>query len=208
MRHERGRPPHPELLTPAEQRVLAELRSGRPNAEIAVRLGVSVNTVRYHVSNILAKLELPNRAALRSWDGEPRRKWGWFTMWGFRFGRGLPAMGKLVIWVGVATAGAALLVVGSGGVTLPSGVEAEPSAVVSEVVEPPGVDADAEASGARSLDRAIYGCLPSVISYGTSSSFGEPERRVDSPVAVAGGPATMVLYGEVVKCPAVAYSSE
>jgi DNA-binding CsgD family transcriptional regulator len=204
MRHERGRPPHPELLTPAEQRVLAELRSGRPNAEIAVRLGVSVNTVRYHVSNILAKLEAPNRAALRSWNGEPRRKWGWFTMWGFRFGRGLPAMGKLALSVGVATVGAGLLVVGSGRVTLPSMVEEAPVAVASAVVEPP----DVEASGARLLDRAIYGCLPSVVSYGTSSSFDEPERRVDSPVAVAGGPATMVLYGEVVKCPAVAYSSE
>ena len=34
----RGRPPHPGVLTPAEWRVLEELREGRTNAEIAVRL--------------------------------------------------------------------------------------------------------------------------------------------------------------------------
>lgn len=138
MRHERGRPPHPDLLTPAERRVLEELREGRPNAEIAVRLGVSVNTVRYHVSNMLGKLELPNRTALRSWDGKPRREWGWLGMWGFRFGSGFSAAGKLALLVGVATVGAGLLVVGSGRVTLPSMVEEAP--VASSVgVEPQDV---------------------------------------------------------------------
>ena len=52
-----GRPPHPDLLTPAEWRVLEELRGGRTNAEIAVRLGVSPDAVKYHVSNMLAKLD-------------------------------------------------------------------------------------------------------------------------------------------------------
>ena len=68
-----GRPPHPDVLTPAEWRVLEQLRAGKPNAEIAVRLGISVNTVKYHVANILAKLELPDREAAAVWDGEPRR---------------------------------------------------------------------------------------------------------------------------------------
>lgn len=70
-RHARGRPPHPDVLTPAEWRVLAELREGRSNAEIAARLDVSVNTVRTHVSSMLAKLELRDRAALAGWSGEP-----------------------------------------------------------------------------------------------------------------------------------------
>ncbi|MCA9825940.1 MAG: helix-turn-helix transcriptional regulator [Dehalococcoidia bacterium] len=50
---QRGRPPHPGSLTPAEARVLEHVREGRQNAEIAVRLGISVNTVRYHVSVLL-----------------------------------------------------------------------------------------------------------------------------------------------------------
>ena len=52
-RRERGRPPHPEILTPAEQRVLGELRKGGTNAEIAVRLSVSLDAVKYHISNML-----------------------------------------------------------------------------------------------------------------------------------------------------------
>ena len=72
-----GRPPHPDVLTPAEWRVLEHVREGRPNAEIAVRLGISVNTVRYHVSNMLAKLDQPDRHALAAWDGEPRERFGW-----------------------------------------------------------------------------------------------------------------------------------
>ena len=96
MRHERGRPPYPELLTPAEQRVLGELRSGYANAEIAERLGISVNTVRYHVSNMLGKLELPNRAALRAWNEADRdRHRGWLGLAGLLGGRGTSGAGVL-----------------------------------------------------------------------------------------------------------------
>ena len=74
----RGRPPHPDPLTPAEAKVLALLRDGLPNSEIATRLGVSINTVRFHVSNLLAKSGLPDRVSLRNWepgpgDAAPRR---------------------------------------------------------------------------------------------------------------------------------------
>jgi hypothetical protein len=54
-------------LTPAEERVLACVREGMPNADIAVRLGVSVNTVRYHVSNLLAKAGAASREELGRW---------------------------------------------------------------------------------------------------------------------------------------------
>lgn len=57
--------------------MLALIRDGLHNSEIAIRLGVSVNTVRFHVSNLLAKSGLPDRVLLRSWkpgpDG-PRRR--------------------------------------------------------------------------------------------------------------------------------------
>lgn len=72
MRLRRGRPPYPGPITPAEARVLELIRDGRSNAEIAVRLGLSVNTVRYHVSNLLTKAEAKTRAELRGW--EPSRE--------------------------------------------------------------------------------------------------------------------------------------
>ena len=62
-----GRKKHPEALTPAEQRVLEELRTGATNAEIAVRLGLSINTVKYHLANMLAKTGLTDRGELREW---------------------------------------------------------------------------------------------------------------------------------------------
>jgi DNA-binding CsgD family transcriptional regulator/Tol biopolymer transport system component len=62
-----GRPAHPEILTPAEQRVLEHVREGLPNAEIGVRLGISPDAVKYHVSNMLGKLQLTNRQELAAW---------------------------------------------------------------------------------------------------------------------------------------------
>ncbi|MXZ89606.1 MAG: hypothetical protein F4Z07_12315, partial [Dehalococcoidia bacterium] len=66
-----GRPRHPDILTPAEWRVLGELRKGGTNAEIAVRLGVSPDAVKYHISNMLGKLELEDRHALAAWQAKP-----------------------------------------------------------------------------------------------------------------------------------------
>jgi DNA-binding NarL/FixJ family response regulator len=50
-----------EDLTPREVEVLALLAVGLSNNEIAKELTLSAGTVRLHVSNILAKLEAPNR---------------------------------------------------------------------------------------------------------------------------------------------------
>jgi len=50
-----------EDLTTRELEVLALLAAGMSNNEIADRLTLSGGTVRLHVSNILAKLEAPNR---------------------------------------------------------------------------------------------------------------------------------------------------
>ncbi len=70
-RHARGRPPHPDVLTPAEWRVLEQVRAGYSNPEIAERLGITVPTVKTHMTRILAKLDLPDRRALATWDGQP-----------------------------------------------------------------------------------------------------------------------------------------
>ena len=49
-------------LTTREREVLAELRRGRTNREIAARLGVSVTTVNKHVQQVLKKLQAKSRA--------------------------------------------------------------------------------------------------------------------------------------------------
>lgn len=68
----RGRPPHPDILTPAEWRVVEAVRHGMTNREIARRRGISRDAVKYHVANILLKLGLSKRAELHRWDGVRR----------------------------------------------------------------------------------------------------------------------------------------
>jgi len=48
-------------LTPREQTVLALMATGLNNSEIAEKLFISSSTVKSHVSNILAKLEVTSR---------------------------------------------------------------------------------------------------------------------------------------------------
>lgn len=69
---DRGRPPHDDVLTPAEWRVVEKVRHGMTNPEIATRLGVSLDAVKFHVANALQKLGFASRADLRMWDGVRR----------------------------------------------------------------------------------------------------------------------------------------
>ena len=105
-RRGRGRPPHPEILTPAEQRVLNELRKGGTNAEIAARLGVSLDAVKYHISNMLGKLEFDNREQLAAWRPERRRVLGFIAL-----PATLESLGRPLLWAGVALGGAAAVAV-------------------------------------------------------------------------------------------------
>jgi DNA-binding CsgD family transcriptional regulator/catechol 2,3-dioxygenase-like lactoylglutathione lyase family enzyme len=68
----RGRPQHADLLTPAEWRTVHAIQHGMTNAEVARRRGISVNAVKFHVANALAKLVLKDRRALRAWFRTPR----------------------------------------------------------------------------------------------------------------------------------------
>lgn len=71
----RGRPRHPDILTPREGEVLEFIRDGQSNPEIAERLGISVEGVKYHVSEILSKLGVASREEAARWRGEERRWW-------------------------------------------------------------------------------------------------------------------------------------
>jgi DNA-binding CsgD family transcriptional regulator/catechol 2,3-dioxygenase-like lactoylglutathione lyase family enzyme len=68
-RHRRGRPPHDDVLTPAEWRIVNAVRHGLSNGEIARRRGISLDAVKFHVANAIAKLGLRDRLALRRYGG-------------------------------------------------------------------------------------------------------------------------------------------
>ena len=72
MKRPRGRPRHADLLTPSEWRTVHAVQHGLSNVEIARRRRVSVDAVKFHVANALAKLGLPDRKALRAWFRAPR----------------------------------------------------------------------------------------------------------------------------------------
>lgn len=64
----RGRPPHPDILTPREWEVLGLLREGSSNDEIAERLGISLSGAKWRVSEILSKLGAGGREEAPSWS--------------------------------------------------------------------------------------------------------------------------------------------
>jgi DNA-binding CsgD family transcriptional regulator len=58
---ERGRPKYPDVLTPRQFEVLELIRKGLTNPQIAERLGISPDGAKWHVKEILWKLDAPSR---------------------------------------------------------------------------------------------------------------------------------------------------
>lgn len=56
----------PEKLTPREAQIVAAIEEGLTNKEVAIRLDISVETVKYHIKHIYQKLEVNSRHALIS----------------------------------------------------------------------------------------------------------------------------------------------
>lgn len=59
----RGRPTYPDVLTPREWEVLALIKDGLTNPQIAQRLGITESGARFQVSEILSKLGVDSRQA-------------------------------------------------------------------------------------------------------------------------------------------------
>ena len=68
---QRGRPRHPDILTPREWEVLALVREGLSNPQIGERLSISADAAKYHVSEILSKLGVSSREEAAAWRPEP-----------------------------------------------------------------------------------------------------------------------------------------
>ena len=81
----RGRPRTPDILTPREWEVLALLRRGLSNREIADEMGISLAGAKFHVSEIISKLGVSSRDEAVGWD-EARQSSRWV---------GLPLLGRL-----------------------------------------------------------------------------------------------------------------
>lgn len=67
----RGRPAHPDVLTPAEWAVLDGIRHGMSRRQIAARRGVSSYAIRYHARNIARKIGVAGVPELQYWPGIP-----------------------------------------------------------------------------------------------------------------------------------------
>jgi DNA-binding NarL/FixJ family response regulator len=64
-------------LSNREREVLSHASRGLPNTEIAIQLGISENTIRYHLKNIYSKINVTNRTEAAIWffeHGETRLK--------------------------------------------------------------------------------------------------------------------------------------
>ncbi len=60
-------PARPDGLTPRELEVLQLIAAGESNAEIAHRLGITVNTVERHAANLYRKIDARGRADATAW---------------------------------------------------------------------------------------------------------------------------------------------
>ena len=79
----RGRPRHPDILTPREWEVLEFLRQRLSNEQIAERTGITLDGAKYHVSQILSKLGVGTREEAAAWQlpEERRAWWGSWPLW-------------------------------------------------------------------------------------------------------------------------------
>ena len=154
--------------------MLELVREGMPNAEIAVRLGLSVNTVKYHVSNLLTKAGVDSREELRGahWKPRPERR---HAFW--------PAV---PLWLKLASGVAGLAVAGVGAAAYFS---AAPGQTVSD--ERPIPAGFERPSAAELLARGMVDAGPLFL--GNEAVAGIQMR--DDLTVVQGEPGALVVVG-------------
>lgn len=74
---QRGRPPHPDILTPRQWEVLDLLRNDLSDQQIADRLDITLAGAKYHVSEILTKLGVDSREEAAAWQPSERARPWW-----------------------------------------------------------------------------------------------------------------------------------
>jgi DNA-binding CsgD family transcriptional regulator len=99
----RGRPAYPDVLTPREWEVLALIREGLTNPQIAQRLSISESGARFHVSEILSKLGVESRQEAAEWQvGEKRFALGALLIkWGAATSVAIAILALVLLAVGV-----------------------------------------------------------------------------------------------------------
>ena len=132
----RGRPPHPDILTPREWEVHALLCEGLSNEAIAERLAISLAGAKYHVSEILSKLGVASREEAAAWTRDQRPWW----RRGFApFAALWPKAGASWLSIGATGLVAIAIVAGFGllvwGVVRTGGNEAPPGPAITEPLE-------------------------------------------------------------------------
>lgn len=117
----RGRPPYADILTPREWEVLRLIEEGLTNEEIAARLGISFSGARYHVAEIISKLEVSSRYEAAEWARErqaAKQPWAGLALFVSRLHLGSPASlaGAGIVVAGIVLMSLAVLLFrGSGG---------------------------------------------------------------------------------------------
>jgi DNA-binding CsgD family transcriptional regulator len=76
----RGRPRHPDILTPRQWEVLQLLRESLTDPQIAERLNISLDGAKYHVSEILARLGVSTREEAAVWKPLRTRSPSWLAL--------------------------------------------------------------------------------------------------------------------------------
>jgi DNA-binding CsgD family transcriptional regulator len=109
----RGRPAYPDVLTPREWEVLALVKEGLTNPQIAQRLGITDSGARYHVSEILSKLGVGTRSEAALWTPDRPGARGYRLFGGLSLRIMGPLLAKaaagIAVAAGVAILGALLL---------------------------------------------------------------------------------------------------
>ena len=133
----RGRPAHPDILTPREWEVLGLLRERLTNEQIADRLGISLDGAKYHVSSILSKLGASTREEAAAWRATELRPW-----W------------KRFIAVPAAILGAATLVGATAGLAIVAWGVVETTGPAQEMAEPTVTPGEESIERTRSPEEA------------------------------------------------------